>query len=252
MTPNPTPDGGEPRATYYAEAKSWADDREAQIKRSRSLAWIVAGIAIAAVVLEAVALASLAPLKRVEPYTILVDRQTGYTQMLKGDGVARITADDALTQSMLAQYVIARESFDITTVAGDYRKVGLWSAETARSGYVAAMQSDNPASPFRRLPRTSIVATRIKSVSKLGPATALVRFDTERLDQGQQSAVSEPWVAVLRYRFARAPMSLDDRLINPLGFQVTQYRRDQEAPPRPEPSPAAPRARNAPTAIAPQ
>lgn len=219
------------RATYYAEAQSWADDRQNGMRRSQKLAWMIAALAVTVACLEALALASLAPLKRVELNTLLVDRQTGYTHMLKDDGVERITADEALTQSLLAQYVIARESFDITTAAQDYRKVGLWSGETARSGYVAMMQPNNPSSPLRRLPRTSLIVTRIKSVSQLGPGTALVRFETEQLDQGQLENSSAPWVAVLRYRFAKAPMSLDDRLLNPLGFQVTQYRRDQEAPP---------------------
>lgn len=219
------------RATYYANAQSWADDRQDGLRRSQKLAWVIAGVAIGIACLEALALASLAPLKRVELNTLLVDRQTGYTRMLKGDGIERIAADEALTQSLLAQYVIARESFDITTAVQDYRKVGLWSADTARSGYVAMMQANNPSSPLRRLPRTSLIVTRIKSVSLLGPGTALVRFGTERLDQGQLENSSAPWVAVLRYRFAKAPMSLDDRLLNPLGFQVTQYRRDQEAPP---------------------
>lgn len=225
------------RARYYPDARSWAEDRQLSAQRSQKLAWSIAGVAVLVACLEAFALAALAPLKRVEPYTLLVDRQTGYTRILKGDGVEQITADEALTQSLLAQYVIARESFDITTIGQEYRKVGLWSAETARSGYVATMQTDNPASPFRRLPRTSLVTTRIKSVSQLGRRTALVRFETARLDQGQVEANWAPWVAVVHYRFARAPMSLDDLLLNPLGFQVTQYRRDQEAVATDSPAP---------------
>lgn len=237
LEPSATEDA---RTRYYPDARSWAEDRQLSARRSGRLAWTIAGVAVLVACLEAFALAALAPLKRVEPYTLLVDRQTGYTRILKGDGVEQITADEALTQSLLAQYVIARESFDITTIGQEYRKVGLWSAETARSGYVAVMQTDNPASPFRRLPRTSLVTTRIKSVSQLGRGTALVRFETERLDQGQIAANWAPWVAVVHYRFAKAPMSLDDRLLNPLGFQVTQYRRDQEAVATDNPAPAAP------------
>jgi len=230
MTTKNEASASDERATYYTKARSWADDRDAGIKRSRTTAWVIAGTAVGIAALEAVALAALAPLKSVEPYTILVDKQTGYTQMLNGDGSQRVTADEALTQSMLAQYVIARESFDIATVAQDYRKIGLWSADGARSSYLRVMQPGNPDSPISRLPRTSIISTRIMSVARLGPSTAFVRFETERVDQGQVGGNSAPWVAVVRYRFARTPMSLDDRLINPLGFQVTSYRRDQEAP----------------------
>jgi len=220
----------EDRMGYYAQARSWAEDRQISLKRSRTLAWALAGVAVAIAALEAVALASLAPLKSVEPYTILVDRQTGYTQILKGDGAERITADDALIQSMLAQYVVARERYDITTIAHDYRKVALWSVDRARTAYMAAMQTGSADNPTTRLPRTSVINTFIKSVSRLGPMTALVRFDTERVDQGQANGARQSWIAVVRYRFARAPMSFDDRLINPLGFQVATYRKDQESP----------------------
>jgi len=227
MSKSPT---NEDRMSYYAQAQSWAEDRQILLKRSRALAWALAGVAVAIAALEAVALASLAPLKSVEPYTILVDRQTGYTQILKGDGAEKISADDALIQSMLAQYVIARESYDITTIARDYRKVALWSVDRARTSYMAVMQTGSADNPTTHLPRTSVVNTYIKSVSRLGSMAALVRFDTERVDQGQANGARQSSIAVVRYRFARAPMSFDDRLINPLGFQVVTYRKDQESP----------------------
>lgn len=219
------------RVSYYAQATSWADDRRDALERSRRLAWWISIIAICIAVMEAFALAALVPLKRIEPFALLVDRQTGFVQILKGDGVERITADESLVQSMLAQYVVARESFDINTLARDYRKVGLWSAARARSNYLAAMRADSVLNPINNLPRTTVVETRIKSVSRLSPSTALVRFDTVQIDQGLQGGNPKPWVALLRFRFAKASMSFDDRLINPLGFQVLSYRRDQEAPP---------------------
>jgi type IV secretion system protein VirB8 len=36
---------------------------------------------------------------------------------------------------------------------------------------------------------------------------------------------------VISYRYSGAPMSADDRLLNPLGFEVTRYRRDAETVP---------------------
>lgn len=229
----PTQAPSEDRADYYARAASWADERDAGLRLSRRVAWLIAGVAAGIAMLEAVALALLVPLKTVVPYTLLVDRNTGYVQVLKGSGADTIVTDQALTQSLLAQYVIAREGFDIASLSADYQKVALWSAERARSDYLTLMPASNPASPIRRLPRTTVVGVRVKSVSPIAPNTALVRFDTERRDQGEVNGQREPWVAVIRYRFSGAPMALEDRLINPLGFQIIHYRRDQEAPPPP-------------------
>ena len=39
------------------------------------------------------------------------------------------------------------------------------------------------------------------------------------------------WAAVINYRFSGEAMSAEDRLLNPLGFQVVRYRRDAELAP---------------------
>ncbi len=66
------------RAAYYAEAASWSGDIHGALRASRRVAWWVAGAACLVAVVEGLALAALAPLKTVVPYTISVDRQTGY------------------------------------------------------------------------------------------------------------------------------------------------------------------------------
>ena len=218
---------------HYAASRSWTEDRLDAARSSRRIAWIVAALAVGVAIFEAIALAMLAPLKSVVPYTILVDRQTGFVQELNALDPGRIKADTALTQSLLVQYVEARESFDTSQLASNYRKVGLWSAQSARSDYLALMRSDNPAGPLAQLSRTTIIETRVKSVSPIAPNVALVRFDTERRDNGGSPDDPQPWVAIIRYRFSNGPMSTADRFQNPLGFQVLRYRRDAEAVPPP-------------------
>jgi type IV secretion system protein VirB8 len=226
---------------YYVEAESWAKDRQDSLRASRRLAWTVALSAVAVAVLEAIALMVLMPLKTVEPYTLLVDRNTGYVQALTPLEPGRITGDAALTQSFLVQYVIARESFDIDTLQANYRKVGLWSADRARAAYTAGQQVSNPESPLARYPRTTVVETRVKSVSPVGPDVAMVRFDTQRRDANGRAEPPRAWVAVIRYRYSGEPMSVEDRFVNPLGFQVVSYRRDAEAlPPEPQQQPQGP------------
>lgn len=229
---------------YYAEAESWARDQREALRASRRTAWWVAAGAGTIALLEALALLILTPLKTVEPYTLLVDRNTGYVQALAPLDPQTIAGDAALTQSFLVQYVIARESFDIDTLQANYRKVALWSDGTARSTYIAGVQVSNPESPLARYPRSTVVETRVKSVSPVAKNVALVRFDTQRRDANGRTEPVRAWVAVIRYRYSGEPMRMEDRLVNPLGFEVVRYRRDAEALPPPEtvvaPSQAAP------------
>lgn len=227
---------------YYADAGSWAHDRQDALRKSRKVAWIFAGVAAVIALFEALALLLLVPLKTVEPYTLMVDRQTGFVQALRPLDPQLISADRALTQSFLVQYVIAREGFSFDTVQSDYRKVGLWSAGSARSSYLGAMQAGNPDSPLARYPRSTTVDVAIRSVTSMTDNSAMVRFDTRRRDASGQTGPARAWVAVLRFSYTGEPMSVEDRLVNPLGFKVERYRRSAETPPVPEPTPVQPAA----------
>jgi type IV secretion system protein VirB8 len=219
---------------YYKEAESWAGDRQQELRKSRKVAWMVAGGAAALALLEGLALVLLVPLKTVEPYTLLVDRNTGFVQAVRPMDQQRIAADAALTQSLLVQYVTQREGFDHDAVQSSYRHVTLWSAESARADYVAGMQPSNPQSPLARYPRGTVVEVRVKSVSPVAQNVAMVRFDTSLRTPNGQATPLGAWVSMIRYRFTGEPMRQEDRFANPLGFQVVRYRKDQEALPAPE------------------
>lgn len=230
---------------YYASAESWSEDRVRAENRSRRIAWIVAGVAAAVAFFEAIALVLLIPLKRDVPYTLMVDKQTGYVQALHPLDAEKLTADAALTRSFLVQYVIARESFAADTVQSNYRKVGLWSAGAARDQYLSAMRSNNPASPLASLPRGSTIDVEVRSISSLNENTAFVRFTTTQTNPAGQAQLAQDWVATINYQYTTADMSAADRLINPLGFQAVRYRKDAEALPTVTSQPATPSANGA-------
>jgi type IV secretion system protein VirB8 len=216
------------RSRYYQEAATWSADINGSLRASRRVAWIIAGAAVLVAGLEALALAALAPLKTVVPYAITVDRQTGYVQTVSPLKPGALSQDQAVTQAFLVQYVQARETFDATDLRDAYHKVLLWSAGEARDSYEHLMQKTTPTSPLNLYAPTTLVGVTIKSVSLLSPTTALVRFDTTRTDAGAQAGAVQSWAAVMAFRYTNAPMSMGDRFLDPLGFQVTRYRRDAE------------------------
>lgn len=230
MNARPEQDFGEDLADLPVAA-SWATSVTEDLERSNRRAWIVAIIAALIALLEAAALVFLVPLKTVEPYTLMVDRQTGNVEALAPLDAHVVTSDAALTRSFLVQYVIARESFTLPTLQDDYRKVSLWSDRAVRENYQRFMNAANPASPLSALPGDAAIRTQVKSVSNLGEGRALVRFQTARVDPGASPQPPAHWAAIVAYRFSKAEMSEADRYVNPLGFQVTSYRRDAETLP---------------------
>jgi type IV secretion system protein VirB8 len=219
------------RRPQYEGAASWAADIHGSLRASRRTAWIVAGVALTIAALEALAIVALTPLKTVVPYTLLVDRQTGYVETIRGLRPGPLSQQSAVTQSFLVQYVIARETFDATDLRENYHKVMLWTSGAAREEYQHYMARSDPNSPLNLYTPSTILATTIKSVDLLSPTTALVRFATE-IRQGVTAAAGDQrdWTAVVSFRYTGAPMTMGDRFLNPLGFQVTRYRRDADSP----------------------
>lgn len=217
------------RKAYYEQGQTWASDIHGALRASRRVAWIVAGAAVGVAALEAVALAALAPLKTVVPYTITVDRQTGYIETAQGLQPGGLSQNAAVNQAFLAQYVMAREGYDVTDLQANYRKVSAWTTGAERDRYTRFMAKTNASSPVNLNGANGVVRVTIKSVSLLSPTSALVRFDTERADPGAIAATRLPFTAVIGFRYSGAPMRTQDRYLNPLGFQVTAYRRDVES-----------------------
>ena len=227
---------------YYVEADSWGKDRQDALRASRRIAWIVAWCAAAIAVMEAIALVVLMPLKTVEPYTLLVDRNTGFVQALKPLDPQRISPDTALTQSFLVQYVIARESFDIDTIQADYRKVALWSAEQARTRLCRRHPALEPAKPARALSADDRDRDAGEERVADGPEHRHGPLRDPAARRRRPGAAAPRYVAIIRYRYSGEPMSVEDRFVNPLGFQVLRYRRDAEALPPEAASPPPPTA----------
>jgi type IV secretion system protein VirB8 len=47
--------------------------------------------------------------------------------------------------------------------------------------------------------------------------------------RGSDKPESSHWAATITFKYSNAPMKENDRAINPLGFQVTEYRNDPDA-----------------------
>jgi type IV secretion system protein VirB8 len=215
------------RQAEYALSESWGGEVVEQAQKSRRTAWIVASVMIVVCAAQAAAIALMLPLKEAVPFTLLVDRNTGYIETVRGVKLGSLPEDEAVTVAFLAQYVLARETYDPTDLRDRYSRVALWSDETARNDYVKGYQLDNPEGVLKTLGPDTRVSVTVKDVDLNSQNTAAVRFETVRRSI-DGATLRQDWRAVLSFRYSGAPMRMEDRLINPLGFQVLNYRRDAE------------------------
>ena len=216
------------RDEYYAAAKSWADGQSSSQARETRIAWRVAAGAGLLALLLGLTLLILVPLKSVEPYVLSVDRQTGAVEPAMGIASGKLTQNEAVMQAQLAGYVIARETFDATDLAQQYRRVQIHSSPTAARAYVAEMAATNPDSPLNTLGRGDTVSIKVRSVSLIGEGAGLVRYTATRTAAGNATGQQTNYVSAISFGFNNRPLRPADRYDNPLGFQVTRYRRDAE------------------------
>lgn len=208
------------------EVAEWMERALDQERGGRRAAWILVCVLIVVVAAQAAAIAVMLPLKEVVPYTVLVDRQTGYVETARGLELGSLSEDRAVVDAMLAQYVMARETFDPADFTDRYDRVALWSLGAARDEYVAQYQP-GAGNVLNELRPGTVVQVKVKRIDLLTAETARVRFETQRRDAGGPPVRSD-WQAVVSFRFTGQPMKQEYRLLNPLGFQVTGYRRDPE------------------------
>lgn len=224
-----------PLEPYFAGGETWDREIFATISDSRDRAWRISYAALGIAAISGVALVLLLPLKTFAPYVITVDKSTGYVEVTKGLYDGKITVDDAVTEANLYRYVTTREAYNPAVLRENYNQVALMSAGTALAEYQRIWDGNNPDNPSVRFGRKAAVTIGIKSVSFLNESTASVRFRRE-LHDGVQIKSSD-WNAIVTFQYVNAPMRMEDRFLNPLGFQITSYRLSPEAP-EISPSPA--------------
>ena len=211
--------------TYFAEARSWDEERLRAAKRSQRLAWLLAIIGIVVGLAGLAAVVALTPLKRVELVTVRVNQTTGAVDVqTQLTGKAPMRYDEAVTKFFLAQYVRNRESWNPASAQESYDTVAILSQPSEQQRWSSFISPRNPQSP-RVLWGDRVFATaRITNISFINNRVANVRFT--RTVQTDTAAQSTDWIATVTFGYTNAPMAEGDRYRNPLGFQVETYRAD--------------------------
>ncbi|MGS5087440.1 virB8 family protein [Hydrogenophaga sp. A37] len=211
------------------------------VKRSERRAWIVAISSMVLTLLLAAGVAYMLPLKEKVPYLVTVDlkRSTSTVSPLRDNVAATgIYASEALNRSQVARFVMAREGYDYDTInEHDWEYVAAMSNDQVKGLFVQQFDG-TPASPEKKWGRNFAIRVKINSIVFNGldeergarPTGATVRFEKWKFDKttGRSEYLSSH-VGTMSYEYKNnLKMSDNLRLRNPLGFQVTSFRVDDE------------------------
>jgi type IV secretion system protein VirB8 len=231
MTETVTSESARVDPRYYADGATWERDIARRNRNSRALAWIVAGVMTIVAVGALGILALLVPLKTYEPYMVVVDKTTGFVEVKRPMAEGSLTQDEAITTFNVVRYIKARETYDPKALKDNFDLAQLLATGDAARELTEIYSPANPSNPVKVYGTNTVVTVTIKSVTFPNNRTALARFSTE--EKSSTNIITRNWVSLVRFRYTSTPMRNEWRFDNPLGFQVLEYRRDQETAPSP-------------------
>jgi len=217
---------------YFREAESWDADRAAQGRRSARIAWWVAGAGWTCAVASALAVATLSPLKRVDPFVVRVDNSTGIVDVVPVYA-GQSTPGEAVTRYFLTHYLTVCERFNFVTAESDYEECGAFHSAQRNQAWYALWTATNPASPLNVHKDGSTVRVQVNSVSFFTRSSGLADLAQVRyLKAARQGAGAEEtfthWVATIQYAYTEPAKDPKTRRWNPLGFKIVDFRTEPE------------------------
>lgn len=209
-------------------------------RRSERRAWRVASAAL----LMSLALAGgyyyMLPLKEKVPFLVMADAYTGTATVARLSGalgMQSVGRNEAINRSNVAQYVMARESFDAAVMGlRDWNLVFTMSSDAVAASQRQRYASTNPRNPMTVYGKERAIRVRILSLTPLEVSAdgsfkgASVRIQRTLLEKrtGAQHFLDNQIVALRFVYRSDLALSEQDRILNPLGFQVTGYRVDSD------------------------
>jgi type IV secretion system protein VirB8 len=213
---------------YLDESKGLERDYIGEILKSRQMAWRVS--VLVAVLGFMGLLAGIFGTKREAPTPLVlrVDNATGAVDVITAMRQSETSYGETIDKYWLNLYVLDRESYDYNTIQQLYDTTALLSNDDVQKEYGAIFEGDQARDKILNNHTRIIVKIRSITLGNSGES-AVVRFTTQKKHSNGVIDQAKNYIATIGYTYASAPISEENRRINPLGFQVTSYRVDHES-----------------------
>lgn len=216
------------------ESKNWYKDRYQYVLVQRKLLTFITLLSLVCTLATVLVIAYLTPLKTVEPFVIQVDQKTGITQTVDPLTARELTANEAVNNFFIVQYIRAREGYQINDLARNYDIVRLMSdSGRVYPEFVTQANPNNPLSNAARLGTSGTRTVKFKSFTYLKPQLLQIRLlIEERGDGGSAGGMQYHKILLLAFEYVKMNLTIEERYLNPLGFRITDYRMDEDIVPK--------------------
>lgn len=213
------------------QTKNWYKDRYESVLTQRNFLGVIALSSLILALVSATVVWVLVQSKTVIPFLIQVDDKTGVTQVVNAETQQQITADEALRKYFVVKFIQAREGYDAADIDINSNVVRLLAKREIFNEFrLQVINPQNKKSLYVTLGAQYIRQVKIKSVQFLDANRAQVRFSVlQRRKYDAQVQEEKHYVALMTFEFKNFDLTMDERMINPLSFQVQEYKIDDES-----------------------
>jgi len=203
--------------------KSWYSNKYQMVVVQRNLLSLFALFAMIAVAISVIFVKQVTASKSLEPYVIEIEDKTGIPTVVTQLSESEFTANVTLKRYFLYSFIKAVEGYNPATYKEDYQKAMLFSTPKVFRQIRARISATNPESPVSKMAKRGMLVVKLKSIQFMDPNTAQVRI---RLETAGRSAGFKPqrdMIAYVKFKFVNLNLTLEERFVNPIGFQVEEY-----------------------------
>lgn len=204
----------ETNKTSKSKIKSWYSNRYQIVVVQRNILLLFTLVSMFSVAVAVIFVKNIMSSKSLEPYVIEVEEKTGIPTVVDQMTSKSFTGDVMIRKYFINQFVHAASAYDPKTYKMDVERVRLMSTPEVYSEFRNRINA-------RDLGADSNIDIRIKSIQFPEPNTAQIRLfkQTTILDK----TTTKDEVITMTFYFANNTLTMEERLINPLGFQVRKY-----------------------------
>lgn len=208
---------------YYEAASRWDGELIRNARVAKNQAYLFAAVSWLVTISAVIAMAVVFTREKVEVVTIAYNDATQTVRHVRYsvEESQRLTGMDAVRKFHLNQWMLAAETWSHADVDRRVETLKLFATpaiEEKLSTLLSGSAQDRTMG--RRLERVP----KVHSISLLKDGVAHIQFQTTEYIDGSATGIYE-WAAIVEFRFTHKSIA-GAELLNPFGFQVTNYRRD--------------------------
>lgn len=207
---------------HKLEIKSWYSNRYQMIVVQRNLLLILTAFSIISVAVAVLFVKKIMASKSLDPYIIELEEKTGIATVVDRNTAINFTSQEVVRRYFLSKFLRAALGYDPKTYKDDVEVVRLFSTPSVYSNFRKRITG-------AALGASASIDLRIKSLNYTDNNNLRIRLLRQTKTNINSTPIKKDELVNITFYFSpEIKLTMEERMINPLGFQVSKLTIEEE------------------------